>query len=38
MLRTLDLIYKNYTIQGKVDKANEYKAEVLKLNPKAYSK
>jgi protein O-mannosyl-transferase len=37
MLRTLDLIYKNYTIQGKTDKANEYKAEVLKLNPKAYN-
>ncbi|MCF6142553.1 tetratricopeptide repeat protein, partial [Flavobacterium sp. K77] len=29
MIRTLDLIYKNYTIQGKLDKANEYKKEVL---------
>lgn len=37
MIRTLDLIYKNYTIQGKLDKANEYKKEVLKLNPNAYS-
>ncbi len=37
MIRTLDLIYRNYTIQGNTNKAAEYKREVLKLNPNAYS-
>jgi tetratricopeptide (TPR) repeat protein len=35
LVRTLDLLVKNYTIQGKLDKANEYQNELLKigLNP-----
>ncbi len=32
MLRTLDLLIRNYTIQGKLDKVTEYQNELLKVN------
>lgn len=35
LLRTLDLLIRNYRIQGKLDKVAEYKGELLKVNPNA---
>lgn len=32
LLRTLDLLIRNYTLQGKTDKVKEYKSELLKLD------
>lgn len=37
MLRTLDLLYRNYKIQGNAAKQNLFKTEILKLNPKAFT-
>jgi hypothetical protein len=36
LLRTLDLLIRNYTLQVKLDKVAEYKGELLKINPNAY--
>lgn len=32
LLRTLDLLIRNYTLQGKTEKVHEYKSELLKLD------
>lgn len=35
LLRTLDLLIRNYSLQGKTDKVHKYKSELLKINPNA---
>lgn len=35
IFKTLDLLYKNATIQGNTKELNEYRTEILKLNPNA---
>jgi tetratricopeptide (TPR) repeat protein len=37
ILRTLDLLYRNYTIQGNISKQNEFKSEIEKYNPNAFT-
>jgi protein O-mannosyl-transferase len=37
ILQTLDLLYKNATIQNDIDKQSKYKAEILQINPNAFS-
>jgi len=37
ILRTLDLLYRNYSIQGNGEKQNEFKTEILKYNPNAFT-
>ncbi len=36
ILRTLDLLYKNYSIQENIEKQNELKVEILKYNSQAF--